>query len=64
MKIPQSDTETQLKEHLRQAIQIVGLVGVQLGSRADQHSQMAARSLVEVGHHIEQAAQRFTELRN
>jgi len=64
VKIPESPTEAELKQHLRDAMTIIGNVGSGLGMRADQQSQMAARALVSAAQHIEQAVYKFAELRN
>lgn len=64
LKIPESDTESQLKKHLRDATQIISNVGSGLGMRADQQSQLAANSLVVAAEHILEASKLFGELRN
>lgn len=64
VKIPESPTEQELKNHLRQATQIISNVGSALSMRADQQSQFAARALVEAGEHLLEAVQKFAELRN
>ena len=64
VKIPEHDSETEMKKHLRNAVLIISNVGSGLGMRADQHSQMAAQALVEAAQHIEQAVLKFKDLRN
>lgn len=64
VKIPEHDSETEMKNHLRQAIQIISNVGSGLAMRADQQSLMGAAALVEAAQHIEQAVLKFKDLRN
>lgn len=64
MQLPSSDTEAELKKHLRQATFMVANIGSALGMRSDKDSQMFAGMLVEVMEHLQEATTKFSELRN